>query len=234
MTLSIILAGTHYENSYPLWIYPFFTNIKVPENIIVSRSLDRVTLSKLNDGGMVLLFPRFNDIKDLSVGGLFTPDYWNYSMFKSISESNNKPVSPGTMSILTNPEHPLFSDFPTEYHSNWQWWAIVKNSRPFILDNAPKGYRPLVQVVDNIDRNHKLGLIFEFSVGKGRLLVCMSHLNAIRNKPEGRQLYSSILKYMASDKFNPSQSLNEAELVSLFKSKNPVTGSSDARSLSLK
>ncbi len=234
MTLSIILEGTHYENSYPLWIYPFFTNIKVPENIIVSRSLDRVTLSKLNDGGMVLLFPRFIDIKDLTVGGLFTPDYWNYSMFKSISESNNRPVSPGTMSILTNPQHPLFIDFPTEFHSNWQWWAIVKNSRPFILDNAPKGYRPLVQVVDNIDRNHKLGLIFEFSVGKGRLLVCMSPLNAIRNKPEGRQLYSSILKYMASDKFNPSQSMNEAELVSLFKSKNPVTGRSDARSLSLK
>ena len=219
LTLSIFLEGTHYENSYPLWIYPSDTNTKVPDNILVSKNLDKIILSKLTDGAMVLLFPDFNEIKDLSVGGLFTPDYWNFRMFKGISESNNKPVSPGTMSILTDPQLPLFTDFPTEFHSNWQWWSIVKNSRPFILDNAPKDYRPLVQVVDNIERNHKLGLIFEFSVGKGKLLVCMSDLKKIQNKPEGRQLYSSILKYMSSDKFNPVQSLNPAELVALFKTK---------------
>jgi hypothetical protein len=140
-------------------------------------------------------------------------------MFKGISESNNRPVSPGTMSILTDPRLPLFSDFPTEFHTNWQWWPVVKNSQPFILDNTPKNYRPLVQVVDNIERNHKLGLIFEFAVGKGKLLVCMSDLKVIQNKPEGRQLYSSILKYMASDKFNPEQMLSPQEVAALFHTK---------------
>jgi hypothetical protein len=140
-------------------------------------------------------------------------------MFKGISESNNKPVSPGTMSILTDPGLPLFIDFPTEFHTNWQWWSIIKNSRPFILDNAPKDYRPLVQVVDNIGRNHKLGLIFEFAIDKGKLLVCMSDLKAILNKPEGRQLYTSILEYMSSDKFKPSKTLTGSELVSLFRTK---------------
>ena len=153
-------------------------------------------------------------------------------MFRNISESNNKPVSPGTMSILTNPDLPLFIDFPTEFHTNWQWWPIVKNSRPFILDNAPKNYRPLVQVVDNIERNHKLGLIFEFAVGKGKLLVCMSDLKKIQNKPEGRQLYSAILKYMTSDKFNPSQALNPGELVSLFKTKISKTEIGGVKNLS--
>ena len=219
LSLSISLEGTQYKNSYPVWVYPKDADTKVPENILVSAKLDYATLSKLSGGAIVLLFPDFNDIMDLSVGGLFTPDYWNYRMFKGISESNKKPVSPGTMSILTNPELPLFSDFPTEFHTNWQWWPIVKNSRPFILDNTPKNYRPLVQVVDNIERNHKLGLIFEFAVGKGKLLVCMSNLRAIQNKPEGRQLYSSILKYMSSDKFNPAQVLTQNELTSLFSTK---------------
>jgi hypothetical protein len=232
LTLSIFLEGTKFENSYPLWVYPANVETKVPDNILVSRKLDKVTLSKLADGGMVLLFPDFNDIKDLSVGGLFTPDYWNWRMFKGISESNKKPVSPGTMSILTNPELPLFSDFPTEFHTNWQWWSIVKNSRPFILDNTPKDYRPLVQVVDNIERNHKLGLIFEFSVGKGKLLVCMSDLKAIRNKPEGRQLYSSILRYMSSGDFNPSKALNQGELISLFQTKISETKISGVRNIS--
>jgi hypothetical protein len=219
LKLSILLEGTHYENSYPLWVYPSDDVTKVPGNILVSKNLDKTTLSKLTDGALVLLFPDFNEIRDLTVGGLFTPDYWNFRMFKHISESNNKPVSPGTMSILTDPKLPLFIDFPTEFYTNWQWWPIIKNSRPFILDDTPKDYRPLVQVVDNIERNHKLGLIFEFSVGKGKLLVCMSDLKKIQNKPEGRQLYSSILRYMSSDKFNPSQELNPGELVALFKTK---------------
>jgi len=74
-------------------------------------------------------------------------------------------------------------------------------------------------VVDNIERNHKLGLIFEFAVGKGKLLVCMSDLRVIKNRPEGRQLYSGILKYMSSEKFNPSQLLGPEELVALFNNK---------------
>jgi len=140
-------------------------------------------------------------------------------MFKGISESIKKPVSPGTLSILTDPLQPLLSDFPTEFHTNWQWWPIVKNSRPFILNNTPENYRPLVQVIDNIERNHKLGLIFEFRVGKGRLLVCMSNLKQIQDKPEGRQFYYSILRYMSSDKFNPLHHITEKELTALFSGK---------------
>lgn len=219
LSLSIVLEGTQYKNTYPVWVYPADVDTKVPENILVSEKLDKTTLSKLSGGATILLFPDFKDITDLSVGGLYIPDYWNYRMFKGISESNKKPVSPGTMSILTNPELPLLSDFPTEFHTNWQWWPIVKNSRPFILDNTPKDYRPLVQVVDNIERNHKLGLIFEFAVGKGKLLVCMSNLKAIQDKPEGRQLYNNILQYISSDKFNPAQALTQTELVELFSTK---------------
>ena len=216
--LNLILDGTEYENSYSLWIYPANGEIKVPEGVTIAEKLDNRTLENLAAGGKVLLFPNHNDISDRSVGGLFITDYWNYRMFKGISESNRKPVSPGTMGILTNPEHPVFDEFPTEFHSNWQWWPIVKKSRPFILDDAPANYRPIVQVVDNIERNHKLGLIFEFIVGKGRLLVCMSDLKAIQDKPEAGQLYTSILNYMASDKFNPEVSITPSGLRDLFSS----------------
>ncbi len=75
-----------------------------------------------------------------------------------------------------------------------------------------------MQVVDNFERNHKLGLIFEFAVGKGKLLVCMSDLRSVQDKPEARQLYSSILKYMSSGNFNPSQNLSPEELDTLFSS----------------
>ena len=218
VNLSIKLSGTPYENSYPLWIYPAGTDTSVPSDIIVSDRLDAKLLQDLSSGAKVLFFPDHKAFVEQTVGGLYIPDYWNYRMFKSISENNKKPVSPGTMSILTDPDLPIFSDFPTEFHTNWQWWPIVKSSRPFILDNAPKDYFPLVQVVDNFERNHKLGLIFEFAVGKGKLLVCMSDLLSVQDKPEARQLYSSILKYMSSGNFNPSQNLTAGELSSLFSS----------------
>jgi hypothetical protein len=87
-------------------------------------------------------------------------------------------------------------------------------------------------VVDNIERNHKLGLIFEFTIGKGKLLVCMSDLKKIQNKPEGRQLYGSILRYMSSDKFNPAQTLSPDELVALFKTKVSQTKTGGVKNLS--
>jgi hypothetical protein len=58
-----------------------------------------------------------------------------------------------------DPDFPLFAHFPSEFHSNWQWWQLVKNARTIILDKTPAEYRPLIQTLDNFARNHKLGII---------------------------------------------------------------------------
>jgi hypothetical protein len=50
----------------------------------------------------------------------------------------------------------------------------------------------------------------------GTWRFAMSDLRSVLDKPEARQLYSSILKYMSSGKFNPSQSLSPVELSALF------------------
>jgi hypothetical protein len=160
--------------------------------------------------------PDSTQMKDLTVGGLFQTDYWNYRMFKTICENNKKSVSPGTLGILTNPEHPIFNSFPTEMHTNWQWFPIIKASRPFMLDNTAAAYRPIVQVIDNVERNHKLGLIFEFAVNKGKLLVCMSPLDQLQQYPEARQLYKSILQYMQSPDFSPKTQITSGDLQQLF------------------
>ena len=86
-----------------------------------------------------------------------------------------------------------------------------------ILDNTLNDYRPIVQVIDNIGRNHKLGLIFEFKIGSGRILVCASNLPAITEKPEARQMFASILNYMLSDKFAPETKISQEELKELIK-----------------
>lgn len=221
VTLGLSIDGTPYRNDYSLWIYPADKadkEVKAAEGICVTDDLD-AHLKHLAEGGKVLWFPSKDKHKDQTVGGLFQTDYWNYRMFRSICENLGRPVSPGTLGILTDPAHPALADFPTEFHTNWQWFPIIKQSYPMILDRLSDDYRPIVQVIDNVERNHKLGLLFEFKVGNGKLLVCMSDLKAVQDKPEARQFYRSILEYMETPAFAPSYSLSVKDLQDLFTAK---------------
>ena len=193
--------GVPYHNTYDLWVFPSWTDLsKLESRVTVTNVLDERAVAQLEKGKSVLLMP---DASELTVGGLFQTDYWNYRMFKTICEGNKRSVSPGTLGILCDPSHPIFRGFPTQMHTNWQWFPVIKASHPMMLDNTGKDYRPIVQVIDNIERNHKLGLIFEFQVGNGKLLVCMADLEAATSYPEGRAFYRSVLEYMTSVDFAP-------------------------------
>ncbi|HZL08649.1 MAG TPA: hypothetical protein VFC65_01520 [Prolixibacteraceae bacterium] len=212
LTIQLTIDNSNLGNSYPVWVYPPTTTIVSDNEVIVTSTLNPDIISKLKNGKKVLLMPDAASVKNNSIGGLFPPEFWNYGMFKSISEGNKKPVSPGTLGLLTNPKHPIFNNFPTDSHTNWQWFSIIKASHPLNLNLTDKGYRPIVQVIDNLERNNKYGLIFEFKVGNGKLLVCMSKLDEIKNKPEAAQLYHSIISYMKSADFKPDESIEESLL----------------------
>jgi hypothetical protein len=85
-----------------------------------------------------------------------------------------------------------------------------------VLDETPSDFRPLVQVIDNFERNHKLALAFEARVGDGRLLVCSGSLLEQPDRPECRQLLHSLQRYAASDRFQPKQSLPLETLKKIF------------------
>lgn len=207
LNVSLNIEGTEARNSYELWVYPKKALEK--KGIIIARDLNQEVVKVLEKGGKVLWMP---DSLPYTVGGLFQTDYWNYRMFKTICENNKKKASPGTLGILTNPEYPIFKGFPTEMHTNWQWFPVIKESHPLVLDNFAKDYRPIVQVIDNIERNHKLGLVMEWKVGAGKLLVCMSDLEKAAKYPEGKAFYQSVIDYMRSADFNPSAEITVDEL----------------------
>ncbi|MDO4158843.1 MAG: beta-glycosidase [Prevotellaceae bacterium] len=238
MNLILSIDGTSYHNSYPLWIYrnnDFHKDIKeLSRNILITDSMTSEVVEKLNNGAKVLLMPNDSIYKQQTVGALFQTDYWNYRMFKTICQNNKKAISPGTLGMLIDNTHPLFMNFPTEIHTNWQWAAIVKHSNPFILDNTQDNYRPIIQVIDNVERNHKLGLVFEFTVGKGKLLVCMSDLNkAMTNQyPEVNQFYISLLEYMNSTDFSPATSLTVDKLNALLTEKVSEENINELRNIS--
>lgn len=220
ISLKLEVSGTSYCNNYPLWVYVEDGKTdSCLSDIMQTDKLDERVFAKLAEGGKVLLIPNRELSVQTTVGGLFQTDYWNYRMFKTICDRAGKLASPGTLGILTNPDHPLYKDFPTEFHSNWQWFPIVKSSYPMILDKLPKGYKPIIQVIDNVERNHKLGLVFEFKIGNGYLLVCMADLNGVKDKPEVRQFLRSIYDYVNSEYFAPTQEIDVDALKQLFETK---------------
>ena len=216
-----------HRNTYDLWIYTTEKNLDIyKKGVVITSDLTDEVAKKLEKGAKVLWMPttsknfvasadtisQAGNATPYTVGGLFQTDYWNYRMFKTICENNKKTVSPGTLGILTNPKHPIFCDFPTEMHTNWQWFPVIKESHPLVLDNFAKGVKPIVQVIDNIERNHKLGLVMEWKVGAGKLLVCMSDLEKASEYPEGRAFYESVLSYMRSPEFAPQSEITIAGL----------------------
>jgi len=201
LTLEIGITDALYRNSYFIWVYPAKINTSIPSGIHVTRSLDQAAKKVLASGGKVLLLPKPDNMNpDRSISPKFMIDFWSL-MFHDYSKNDSY-----TLGLLMNPSHPALKGFPTDFHSNWQWYDLVRNSRSVILDNTSGSYKPIVQTIDHFDRNLKLGNIFEANVSGGKLLVCtFDLLGLMASRPEARQLYSSLLVYMSSDAFNPSE-----------------------------
>ena len=211
--LQLRLGGTTFHNDYPLWLYPDRVDTAPPPNVILRQVWDEDTKTLLRGGGTVLLLPRPETVP--GVEGFFASDFWSYPMFRSICEGNKKPVAPGTLGLWIDARHPALSGFPTESHSDWQWWDLVMGSRALVLDATPADYRPIVQGIDNFERNHKLGYLFEANVGQGRLIVCSLDLLGKPDSPVARQLLHSLMQY-ARTGAHPGSELSLETLNAIF------------------
>lgn len=205
--LIVGLKNTPFENDWNLWVYPSKPAIEEPAQVLVTNLFNEAVVAHLDAGGKVLLLTP--TLPPEHPKGSFTPIFWNRYMFNSQSCQ--------TLGLLCDPEHPALRDFPTDFHSDWQWEDIVTRSRAVVMDSLPKKLRPIVQVIDDWNTNRKLGLVFECRVGWGSLVLCSADLEQdLDRRPAARQLRRSLLAYMAGDKFRPTQAVTKDDLASLF------------------
>lgn len=122
-----------------------------------------------------------------AIENAYCADFWNYHMFRIISENMNKPVAPGTMGLLIDKNDKLLSAFPSEKFTTPQWYEAVTHSKADILDDSPE-VTPIVQVVDNTERCHRLGMLYK----KNGVLHCSIRLWEAVDCPEIKQLAKSI------------------------------------------
>jgi len=209
LTITVALKGTPFVNDWDIWVYPAGLDTSPPKRVLITESFDERAMSALKSGRKVLLMPPLNRI-DSDIPAGFTSIFWNTQWTRQ--------QPPHTLGILCDPKHPALRKFPTEFHSNWQWWDLVTQSRFMVLDEFGPDLRPIVQVIDDWNTNRKLGLLFEARIGKGKLLVCSMDLRSnLERRPVARQMLHSLMRYMNSRAFAPKHTLDAELIHSLLK-----------------
>jgi len=206
------IEGTPFENDWDVWVYPATGETRCPPNVRIVSQCDASAESALLAGGRVLLLVPPGKVRGDGLGKVklgFSPIFWNTAW------TRRQP--PHTLGILCDPKHPGLADFPTELHSNWQWWYLLSRAGVLILDDLPRNLRPVVQVIDDWVTNRKLGLVVEARVGSGKLLVCSIDLESnLEANPVARQMRASLLRYVASEQFQPTSELTAQQVRSLM------------------
>ena len=203
------IAQTEFENDWDLWVYPARVAVEPHAGIVLARALDAQALGELQAGRKVLLLIPPRQVKTGVVLG-FSSIFWNTAWTRR--------QAPHTLGILCDPKHPALAEFPTEYHTNWQWWELVHQAAAMELNGLGRPLRPLVQVVPDWFEPKRLALAFEARVAGGKLLaVSMDLENGLERRPVARQMRASLLRYMAGAAFDPQAELTAEEVRSLYR-----------------
>lgn len=204
LTVEVGLQNEAIANTWNIWVFP--ANDKVEAGTVyVTDRMDTECLKRLEKGEKVLLQASALGTEETCDKISFYPLYWSLTFFPGQGKN--------TIGMIVRDKHPLFAQFPTDSHSDWQWQSIYKDARAFYINDYPETYKPIAQPIDDFHRNNKLASIFELKVGKGKLLVCGFDLREETN-PAARRLKGSILHYMNSNDFNP---VYERDITSLQK-----------------
>ena len=197
LNLTVQLEGI--SNLYPIWVYPQIMP-QCPGDIYETQWLDPEAKKVLKNGGKVYLTPpSTKEALPFSIQAQFTTDFWSVGTFAE---------QEGAMGQLIDDAHPLFEGFPTEFHTNWQWWPMA-SQRAVIL---PKRYQAVIAEMDSYAFLRPMAQLLECRCGGGKLMFSSMGLQDLQRYPEARALLDAIYCYMESEKFAPEQMIDVSEI----------------------
>jgi len=191
-------------STYPVWVYKK-TSPECPKNVYETRVFDEQTRAVLQNGGRVYLSPDA-DKESLpnSIKTQFTTDFWSVGTFAD---------QEGGMGQLIDTEHPIFKEFPTDFHTDWQWW-IMATKRAVIL---PHPMKTIITEMDSYAFLRPMAQMIEFRCLKGKVLLSTMELHKSQQYPEVRALQASIYTYLSGENFEPAEEITEEELSMLVR-----------------
>ena len=191
-------------STYPVWVYKK-TSPECPKNVYETRVFDEQTRAVLQNGGRVYLSPDADkESLPYSIKTQFTTDFWSVGTFAD---------QEGGMGQLIDTEHPIFKEFPTDFHTDWQWW-IMTTKRAVIL---PHPMKTIITEMDSYAFLRPMAQMIEFRCLKGKVLLSTMELHKSQQYPEVRALQASIYTYLSGENFEPAEEITEEELSMLVR-----------------
>lgn len=191
-------------SAYPIWVYRKTTPV-CPKNVYETRVFDEQTRAVLQNGGRVYLSPNADkESLPYSIKTQFTTDFWSVGTFAD---------QEGGMGQLIDTEHPIFKEFPTDFHTDWQWW-IMASKRAVIL---PHPMKTIITEMDSYAFLRPMAQMIEFRCLKGKVLLSTMELHKSQQYPEVRALQASIYTYLSGENFEPAEEITEEELSMLVR-----------------
>ena len=175
-----------------------------PAGIYETEIFDEKAVSVLENGGDVYLTPpSTKEAMPNSAQAQFSTDFWSVGTF---------PSQEGTMGQLINASHPIFKDFPTQTHTNYQWYPMA-SQRALILHRY---IDTIIAEMDSFAALRPMTQLMEVKCLSGRLMISSMGLQKLTQYPEARALLCSIYDYMTSDAFKPEEAMTPEEVKALF------------------
>lgn len=194
LRLNLTISIGKVSNCYPVWVYPPVTPA-CPETVCETSCLDERAQAALEAGKTVYLTPpSTKEALPDSIQAQFTTDFWSVGTF---------PGQEGGMGQLIDAAHPVFRNFPTESHTDWQWWHMA-SQRAVIL---PEYYQTIIAEMDSYAYLRPMAQLLECRCGNGKLLFSAMGLQDLQEYPEARALLASVYQYMDSAEFQPKQEI---------------------------
>ena len=183
------------ENEWELYVYPEVTEENPGDILVTSGMTEDELIAALKAGCDVLLL--------------------GASPFK-VKGLARKPALPGRSSGNLGSvvyDHPAINFMPNEGFCAWQFDELFRGGNTVCFWDKDVPFNPIVEIVSTHKYVIRQAAMFEFCVGKGRLLVCS--LSFKDHDPAAKWLRNSLISYMRGDAFCPKHAINVKQLRAL-------------------
>jgi len=196
--LKVELAVGDYTNSWNIYVFGDSTAKEDVRTIGTEEELKEI----IKDGGRAIVTA---DCIKNPIEGSFIPVFWSPVHFPS-----QKPCG-----AIIDDAHPIFENFPTEKYPDYQWKALLDNSKSVDISSFGNDFKPIIEIVPNFVDNTPSSPLFTAKVGNAELLFYGFDINA--TDIPSIKLRECICNYVNSIMFKPKNNINEDVFINLVK-----------------
>jgi hypothetical protein len=115
----------------------------------------------------------------------------------------------GNYATVVKNNHPALAGMSCRTFCDWRFRRLMEGGKTVQLE-AGVPFDPIIDVASAVKFPIRQSALFEYRVGKGKLLVCS--FNFSEGDPAAAWLKSSLLEYAASGRFEPALALTAEQL----------------------